>query len=316
MKQRLLAILFLSVSCFFAAAGTSLSPPSSAVRGEPGFFILSHDYKNENIGGFSLHIEYSDKSLAPVYYAVEMTQKPYGGGFIAGSHTAAKGMNKASVFLAAFPVRAPLGLAKAVVLASDGSKIAECSFEVKNRIFSKENLYLNSQLTSLRIDPDPIKTEQAKRYQELLGRVDPMADYLDSAFVSPLDSNRITTEFGLTRHYLYSNGKTDVSDHNGIDYGSPAGTLVYAAGRGRVVMAENRIVTGKTVILEHLPGTYTIYMHLADIYAEAGKILKRGAVLGTVGMTGLATGPHLHWELRINGQAVDPEAMLGKWPVF
>jgi murein DD-endopeptidase MepM/ murein hydrolase activator NlpD len=76
-------------------------------------------------------------------------------------------------------------------------------------------------------------------------------------------------------------------------------------------MAEARIVTGNTVILEHLPGVYSIYMHMDSMAVFVGQVVPRGAPIGSSGMTGLSTGPHLHWELRVCGVPCDPEAFAG-----
>jgi murein DD-endopeptidase MepM/ murein hydrolase activator NlpD len=83
-------------------------------------------------------------------------------------------------------------------------------------------------------------------------------------------------------------------------------------------MAEDRIVTGLTVVIEHLPGVYTIYMHLSRMAVSVGDLVERSATIGLLGATGLATGPHLHWELRVLGVASDPEAWIGidKVPYF
>ena len=166
-------------------------------------------------------------------------------------------------------------------------------------------------LTIIRTAVEAEKTRQALLYRELLATVNPDSVYLDSGFIMPLECDRRTSLFGTGRRYLYADGTADRTMHAGIDYGCPTGTPVVAAGRGRVVMAQDRIVTGKTVVLEHLPGMYSIYMHLETMTVSYGEIVPRGYLLGTVGMTGLATGPHLHWELRINGVASDPEALVG-----
>jgi len=166
-------------------------------------------------------------------------------------------------------------------------------------------------MTGLRVNPDPRKTEQSVRYQTLLAKVNSTAAYYDGGFVMPVQTERRTSLFATRRRYIYSDGSVDVTLHNGIDYGCPVGTPVVAAGSGRVAMAEDRIVTGKTIILEHLPGTYTIYMHLDTMLVSEGNLLRRGDPIGTVGKTGLATGPHLHWELRIMGIASDPESLIG-----
>jgi murein DD-endopeptidase MepM/ murein hydrolase activator NlpD len=87
---------------------------------------------------------------------------------------------------------------------------------------------------------------------------------------------------------------------------------VVASGSGRVVMAEERLLTGLTVVLEHLPGVYSLYYHLDSLLVRQGDEVQLGQRVGTVGMTGLATGPHLHWELRVSGTAVDPDSLVAR----
>jgi murein DD-endopeptidase MepM/ murein hydrolase activator NlpD len=72
-------------------------------------------------------------------------------------------------------------------------------------------------------------------------------------------------------------------------------------------MARDRIVTGNTVVIEHLPGVFSLYYHLDSIGVDEGDVVEQGERIGTVGMTGLATGPHLHWEIRVGGVPVAPE---------
>ncbi|TFG81718.1 MAG: M23 family metallopeptidase [Spirochaetales bacterium] len=189
--------------------------------------------------------------------------------------------------------------------------VAETTVDIRSRTFRKEDIRLDDSLTSLRTDSDPVKTAQAERYLAIIARTEPAAVYLDQGFVRPVAGERRTSLFGDRRRYLYSTGGMAPSEHAGIDYGYPRGTPVVAAGRGRVAMAEERIVTGLTVIIEHLPGVYTIYMHLSRIDVTSGDIVECGQLIGAVGATGLATGPHLHWELRIGGVACDPEALIG-----
>ena len=78
-----------------------------------------------------------------------------------------------------------------------------------------------------------------------------------------------------------------------------------------MVLARERIVTGLSVAIEHLPGVYSLYYHLARIVVREGQRVSAGAAVGTVGSTGLATGPHLHWEVRAAGVAIDPDAVAG-----
>jgi len=75
-------------------------------------------------------------------------------------------------------------------------------------------------------------------------------------------------------------------------------------------MAQSRIVTGNTVVVEHLPGVFSLYYHLDEIRVEEGVLVAGGQEIGTVGDTGLATGPHLHWEMRVGGVPVSPEDLM------
>lgn len=213
-------------------------------------------------------------------------------------------------WLAAVHPDAAAGPARLELSLTDGSILAQASIMVESRRFISMDIPLTPSLTSIRVDPDPVKDEQSARYNLLLATVNPASVYLDAPFIMPVASQRRTAFFGDRRRYMYSNGSVSVTMHNGVDYGVPIGTPLVAAGRGRVVMAEDRITTGKTVVLEHLPGVYSIYMHMDSFAVETGQILPRGWPIGTSGVTGLATGPHLHWELRINLVPVDPEAML------
>ncbi|MBI2845946.1 MAG: LysM peptidoglycan-binding domain-containing protein [Chloroflexi bacterium] len=110
--------------------------------------------------------------------------------------------------------------------------------------------------------------------------------------------------FGEGRSY---DGGPVASYHLGVDYNADEGDTVLAANSGRVVLAETLQVRGNTVIIDHGLGVYTGYFHLSQILVAVGQEVKKGQLIGYVGGTGLATGPHLHWEMRIAGVPVDPE---------
>ncbi|MGH7819773.1 MAG: M23 family metallopeptidase, partial [Candidatus Binatia bacterium] len=113
--------------------------------------------------------------------------------------------------------------------------------------------------------------------------------------------------FGLRRFF---NGEPR-SPHAGIDIKAPSGAPVHAANRGRVALADELFFTGKTVVLDHGLGLFTLYVHLSEIAVEPEAIVEKGARVGRVGATGRATGPHLHFAARIGEARVDPEALLG-----
>lgn len=94
--------------------------------------------------------------------------------------------------------------------------------------------------------------------------------------------------------------------HGGVDIKAPQGTPVRSAGRGIVRLAEALPLSGYAVMVDHGLGVVTSYLHMSEIGVRAGQRVARGEVLGRVGSTGLSTGPHLHWGLRVNGARVDP----------
>jgi murein DD-endopeptidase MepM/ murein hydrolase activator NlpD len=97
------------------------------------------------------------------------------------------------------------------------------------------------------------------------------------------------------------------SFHSGIDIGAAAGTSVAAAASGKVVLASySNYGYGNYVIIRHADGSETLYAHLSRIYVALGQQVGQGETIGTVGCTGWCTGPHLHFEVRIGGVAVDP----------
>lgn len=126
------------------------------------------------------------------------------------------------------------------------------------------------------------------------------------SFRWPLDNPIVTSGFG-TRHSY--DGGPYTSYHEGLDFRGDASTPVYAATDGRVVIAESLAVRGNAVYLLHGLSVCTGYLHLDRLEVSPGQEVKQGERLGYVGMTGLATGPHLHWEVRVREIPVDP----GPW---
>ena len=119
---------------------------------------------------------------------------------------------------------------------------------------------------------------------------------------SPLEFSRITSGFAMRFHPILQNWRA----HNGVDYGAPTGTAVRAVGDGVVVFAGRQGGYGNLVQLQHQHGQSTVYAHLSRIDVREGQRVEQGYRIGAVGATGWATGPHLHFEFRINGQFQDP----------
>lgn len=100
------------------------------------------------------------------------------------------------------------------------------------------------------------------------------------------------------------------SPHNGIDFKVPAGTAVTAPADGVVVLAENHFFAGNSVFVDHGGGLISMSFHLADLPVHTGQEVRRGEVLGRVGSTGRATGPHLHFGVRWHGARIDPNLLF------
>lgn len=181
------------------------------------------------------------------------------------------------------------------------------------KAFPKEVIKLDEKNTAIKTDNSPERASQIEKLNEILFTAMPSDVYTLKKFVSPTDSQRYTANFGDIRTYEYTNGKSSSSSHYGNDYGIPTGSEVKAANEGRVVMAENRISTGWSVVIEHLPGLYSLYYHMSELKVKEGDMVKQGELIGKSGATGLATGPHLHWEMRLNGSAVRPEFFLDNY---
>jgi len=183
-------------------------------------------------------------------------------------------------------------------------------FSIQKKQFASERIVLDARNTGIRKDVSPERRAQSEKLNKILETVTPQDVYTLKPFTIPVDSKRITSGFGDRRVFEYTDKKTSTSLHYGIDYGVPTGTPVHSCAEGKVVLAENRISTGWSVVVEHLPGLYSLYYHMDSLNVQEGQYVKQGEKLGLSGATGLATGPHLHWEIRLNMEAVNPEFFL------
>ena len=125
-----------------------------------------------------------------------------------------------------------------------------------------------------------------------------------AGFLVPVEGT-VTGAFGSKR---ILNGQPR-NQHNGEDIAASLGTPVKATNDGVVRMVDDHFFSGKGVILDHGLGLFTMYFHLDSTVVKEGERVKRGGVIGTVGQTGRATGPHLHWGAWLNGSRVNPFAL-------
>jgi len=127
-------------------------------------------------------------------------------------------------------------------------------------------------------------------------------------FLLPIEG-RSTSGFGAPRRYAPGG---PVSFHQGSDIGMPTGTPVFATNEGRVLLADFYPIKGGFVFIDHGMGVSSHYFHLSEVSVEEGEYVDIGDVIGLVGSTGLSTGPHLHWEMRVNGEATNPMAWVDR----
>ncbi|WP_024654007.1 M23 family metallopeptidase [Borrelia persica] len=187
--------------------------------------------------------------------------------------------------------------------------------EIKKFKFNKTTVKLNKNKSKLiKSQQSPKAKEQALTLWNIIGNVGDTTIYHYDTLVHPIkDQYQITSPYGDQRIYMQDNKKiSDRKMHNGKDYAplKKEKTPIFAAGRGKVVFAREREITGKTIIIQHLPGIFTIYLHLSKFGVKENTIVNTGEYIGNVGNTGISTGPHLHFEVRINGIAVNPDFFL------
>ena len=151
------------------------------------------------------------------------------------------------------------------------------------------------------LDPDLIRDEYA-RVADVWSQVSPRPLW-EGPFALPLATDRITSHFGTRRSY--DEGPA-TSFHAGVDFGESEGSPIYAPVAGRAAFAEFLDVRGGSTLIDHGVGVYTGYWHQSQILVQPGQAVEAGDLIGFVGGTGLSTAPHLHWEVRVAGIAVDP----------
>jgi murein DD-endopeptidase MepM/ murein hydrolase activator NlpD len=125
-------------------------------------------------------------------------------------------------------------------------------------------------------------------------------------FRVPIDNYlQVSSTYGARRSY---NGGLYRTYHEGVDFSAYAGTPVYAAAGGTVVLAETLYVRGGAVIIDHGLGIYSGYYHMSAVHARSGQVVQPGDLIGEVGTKGLSSGNHLHWDLLVAETWVDAAA--------
>ena len=201
------------------------------------------------------------------------------------------------------------GLAKVAVKATDGAgtvRDTEIILNIKAGAFQRESFSVPPELDQL--SPDVL--ERIRHEHEQLSNsftTSAPRPLWDGPFLPPV-SGHITSPFGFRR---IING-IPRAPHSGVDLKALQGTEVLAPNHGRVVLIGDFFFSGRSLVLDHGGGLYTMYFHLSDSKVDTGMEVRKGDVIALSGMTGRATGPHLHWGARINGARVNPLELIKK----
>lgn len=205
------------------------------------------------------------------------------------------------VAIGAIDIETLPGLHKVRLKAGDDSLLLDLN--VRHAAFAVLRLTLSEAKVSL----GPKDLQRADKEAERLNAMWLIgSDKLwDGSFILPLDNSK-STAFGTKRII----NKKKISVHKGLDINGREGEAIKASNRGRVVLSEELFFGGNTIILDHGQGIYTIYMHLSALNADLGDIVSKGAVVGLVGSTGRASGPHLHFGVKVANININPDSIL------
>lgn len=186
----------------------------------------------------------------------------------------------------------------------------------QTRLFSVHDKQYQTQRLTIKnkrmVNPNPKDLERIRMDREVINAAlgqwsEPQSVPL--RFDAPVAGPR-SSSFGLRRIF---NGQPR-KPHSGMDIAAAQGAPVHAPAAGTVVARGNYFFTGNTVFIDHGKGLVTMYSHLDTIGVEPGQKVERGDLLGTVGMTGRVTGPHLHWAVSLNHTMVDPALFIAQTP--
>lgn len=205
--------------------------------------------------------------------------------------------------IALIPVDMDTPAGEYTITIRDGEDIKSLSIKVKPYEFPESRLTLPGEKVILTPEDQGRVEREDLMLQSLWNIETPRA--WSGRFMPPVDTE-LSEEFGVRR---ILNGKKN-STHKGVDYRGKTGTPVRAINSGTVVLSEDLFYGGSTIIIDHGMGLYSVYMHLSEVHVSKGAQVARGDLVGLVGMTGRATGPHLHMSVRLRGVSVNPLSLM------
>jgi murein DD-endopeptidase MepM/ murein hydrolase activator NlpD len=197
-------------------------------------------------------------------------------------------------------------LAELTLRYDDGrTRTASDTVTVKAKKFPTTELEVDDRYVELSAEDAARANREALETDAIYATLTPES-YWTEPFVAPIPGAKDGRNFGHRRVF---NGQPR-APHSGADLRADVGTPIYAANRGRVVLAKDLFYSGNAVFIDHGLGVFSAYLHLSKIEVAPGTMVERGQRLGLAGATGRVTGPHLHWGVRIVDARVDPFSLL------
>ena len=205
------------------------------------------------------------------------------------------------------PLKIKAGKHHVDIIDSKGKKTKK-SFLVTKKDYETRHITINNKRMV-----SPTKKDIERHYKEKPLMLAALKKWTDNSniqtnFITPVDG-RFSSIFGLKRIY---NKQARIRRHTGLDIAAPQGTNIMSPAKGTVIRTGSYFFTGNTVFIDHGQGLVTMYCHLNKTHVKAGQQLIQGESIGTVGMTGRVSGPHLHWVVSLNDTKVDPKLFIPK----
>lgn len=189
---------------------------------------------------------------------------------------------------------------KKIMVSLENSKVIRSSYANK---LSKEEMKIQEEINLYQQELDLMDLEILMAALNSNGNT----QYVGGAFAWPAPGYyTITSPYGMRTHPILKSYR----NHTGMDIGAPMGSYAVAANDGIVTKSTYSNSYGNMVMIDHGGGVVTLYAHGSELIAQVGDVVKRGDAIMKVGSTGWSTGPHLHFEIRINGKAIDPYPYL------
>lgn len=200
------------------------------------------------------------------------------------------------------PLSAPQGSRQVTLRGPSGKQ--DIDFTVSEKLYASQSL----KVAPRQVNPSPADMARIGRDKEAMEHL--LNHWSDSPPVSmrwapPVPGVR-SSSFGLRRIF---NGESR-NPHSGMDIAAATGTPVLSPAAGTILGTGDYFFTGNTILIDHGRGLISLYCHLSAIDVTAGQRVDAGTRIGAVGMTGRATGPHLHWAINLNRAWVDPQLFL------